>query len=88
MATISQQAYGDLIAAVKTNRVKQVTIGSSRIEYTVVSENGEEDYYTIPVGGASPVENRPRVRPWAARPGDSVPSRASSAESDLRCRVG
>ena len=48
MATISQQAYGDLIAAVETNRVKQVTIGSNRIEYTVVSENGEENYYTIP----------------------------------------
>ncbi len=48
MATISQQAYGDLIAAVKTKRVKQVTIGSNRIEYTVVGENSEENYYTIP----------------------------------------
>ena len=48
MATISQQAYGDLIAAVKSNRVKQVTIGYNRIEYTVISENGEETYYTIP----------------------------------------
>jgi cell division protease FtsH len=48
MATISQQAYGDFLTAVKTNLVKQVTIGSNRIEYTVVSENGEEVYYTIP----------------------------------------
>jgi cell division protease FtsH len=48
MATISQQAYGDFLTAVKTNRVKQVTIGSNRIEYTVVSENGEESYYTTP----------------------------------------
>jgi cell division protease FtsH len=48
MATSSQQAYGDFLSAVKTNRVKQVTIGSNRIEYTVVSENGEENHYTIP----------------------------------------
>jgi cell division protease FtsH len=48
MATISQQAYGDFLTAVKTDRVKQVTIGSNRIEYTVVSENGEENYYTTP----------------------------------------
>jgi cell division protease FtsH len=48
MATISQQAYGDFLTAVKTNQVKQVTIGSNRIEYTVVSENGEESYYTTP----------------------------------------
>jgi cell division protease FtsH len=48
MATISRQAYGDFLTAVKTNRVKQVTIGSNRIEYTVVSENGEESYYTTP----------------------------------------
>ncbi len=48
MATISQQAYGDFITAVKTNQVKQVTIGSNRIEYTVVRENGEESYYTTP----------------------------------------
>jgi cell division protease FtsH len=48
MATISQQAYGDFLTAVKTNQVKQVTIGSNRIEYIVVSENGEESYYTSP----------------------------------------
>jgi cell division protease FtsH len=48
MATISQKAYGDFLTAVKTNQVKQVTIGSNRIEYTVVSENGEESYYTTP----------------------------------------
>jgi cell division protease FtsH len=48
MATISQQAYGDFLSAVKTNRIKQVTIGSNRIEYTVVGENGEESYYAIP----------------------------------------
>jgi cell division protease FtsH len=48
MATISQQAYGDFLAAVKTNRVKQVTIGSNRIEYTVFSDSGEETYYIIP----------------------------------------
>jgi cell division protease FtsH len=48
MATISQQAYGDFLLAVKTNRIKQVTIGSNRIEYTVVGENGEESYYAIP----------------------------------------
>jgi cell division protease FtsH len=48
MATISQQAYGDFLTAVKTDRVKQVTIGSNRIEYTVASENGEESYYTTP----------------------------------------
>ncbi len=57
MATIPQQAYGDFLAAVKTNRVKQVTISKNRIEYTVASENSEETYFTIPVGGASPVEN-------------------------------
>jgi cell division protease FtsH len=49
MATISQQAYGDFLAAVKTNRVKQVTIGSNRIEYTVFSDRGsEETYFTTP----------------------------------------
>jgi cell division protease FtsH len=48
MATISQQAYGDFLTAVKTNQVKQVTIGSNRIEYTVISENSEENYYTLP----------------------------------------
>ncbi|WP_310487518.1 ATP-dependent zinc metalloprotease FtsH [Chamaesiphon sp. VAR_69_metabat_338] len=48
MATISQKTYGDFITAVKTNLVKQVTIGSNRIEYTVVSDNGEENYYAIP----------------------------------------
>jgi cell division protease FtsH len=48
MATISQQAYGDFLAAVKTNRVKQVTISPNRIEYTVASENSEETYFTTP----------------------------------------
>ncbi len=48
MATISQQAYGDFLAAVKTNRVKQVTISKDRIEYTVASDRSEETYYTIP----------------------------------------
>jgi cell division protease FtsH len=48
MATISQQAYGDFLAAVKTNRVKQVTISPNRIEYTVVSENSEATYFTTP----------------------------------------
>jgi cell division protease FtsH len=48
MATISQQAYGEFLAAVKTNRVKQVTIATNRIEYTVVSENREDTYFTTP----------------------------------------
>ena len=48
MATISQQAYGDFLAAVKTNRVTKVTIGPKRIEYTVNSENSEETYFTTP----------------------------------------
>jgi cell division protease FtsH len=48
MATISQQAYGDFLTAVRSNLVKQVIISSNRIEYTVVSENGEETYYAIP----------------------------------------
>ncbi len=48
MATISQQAYGDFLTAVKTNRVKQVTIASNRIEYTVLGENSEETYFAIP----------------------------------------
>ncbi|AFY91334.1 ATP-dependent zinc metalloprotease FtsH [Chamaesiphon minutus] len=48
MATIPQQAYGDFLAAVKTNRVKQVTISPKRIEYTVSNENSEETYFTIP----------------------------------------
>jgi cell division protease FtsH len=48
MATIPQQAYGDFLAAVKTNRVKQVTISPNRIEYTVASENSEETYFTMP----------------------------------------
>jgi cell division protease FtsH len=48
MATILQQAYGDFLAAVKTNRVKQVTISPNRIEYTVGSENSAENYFTIP----------------------------------------
>jgi cell division protease FtsH len=47
MATISQQTYGDFITAVKTNRVKQVTISPNRIEYTVGSETSEETYFTI-----------------------------------------
>jgi cell division protease FtsH len=46
MATISQQAYGDFLAAVKTNRVTKVMIGSNRIEYTVGSENSSETYFT------------------------------------------
>jgi cell division protease FtsH len=46
MATISQQTYGDFLAAVKTNRVKQVTIGKDRIEYTVADGNSEETYFT------------------------------------------
>jgi cell division protease FtsH len=48
MATISQQTYGDFLAAVKTNQVKQVTISPNRIEYTVGSENSKETYFTIP----------------------------------------
>jgi cell division protease FtsH len=48
MATISQQAYGDFLAAVKTNRVTKVTISSNRIEYTVSSENSTETYFTVP----------------------------------------
>ncbi len=48
MATISQQAYGDFLAAVKTNRVTKVTISPSRIEYTVGHENSAETYFTIP----------------------------------------
>jgi cell division protease FtsH len=48
MATIPQQAYGDFIAAVKTNRVTKVTISSSRIEYIVGSENSAETYFTTP----------------------------------------
>ncbi|WP_310482639.1 ATP-dependent zinc metalloprotease FtsH [Chamaesiphon sp. VAR_48_metabat_403] len=48
MATISQQAYGDFLAAVKTNRVDRVIISPSRIEYTVISENSKETYFTIP----------------------------------------
>jgi cell division protease FtsH len=48
MATIPQQAYGDFLAAVKTNRVERVTISPNRIEYTVVSENSKETYFTIP----------------------------------------
>jgi cell division protease FtsH len=48
MATISQQAYGDFLAAVKTNRVERVTISPNRIEYTVVSENSKETYFAIP----------------------------------------
>jgi cell division protease FtsH len=48
MATISQQAYSDFIAAVKTNRVTKVTISPSRIEYTVSSENSAETYFTTP----------------------------------------
>jgi cell division protease FtsH len=48
MATISQQAYGDFLAAVKTNRVTKVTIGPNRIEYTVGSENSSETYFTTP----------------------------------------
>lgn len=48
MATISEQAYGDFLAAVKTNLVKQVTISPNRLEYTIASENSEETYFTIP----------------------------------------
>jgi cell division protease FtsH len=48
MATISQQAYGDFLAAVKTNRVTKVTISPNRIEYNVGSENFTETYFTIP----------------------------------------
>jgi cell division protease FtsH len=48
MATISQQAYGDFLAAVKTNRVTKVTISPNRIEYTVGSENSVETYFTTP----------------------------------------
>lgn len=48
MATISQQAYSDFVAAVKTNRVTKVTISQNRIEYTVASENATENYFTIP----------------------------------------
>ena len=48
MATISQQAYGDFLAAVKTNRVTKVTISQNRIEYTVAGENTTETYFTIP----------------------------------------
>ncbi len=48
MATISQQAYGDFLAAVKTNRVTKVTISPNRIEYTVGSENSAETYFTVP----------------------------------------
>ncbi|MCY7368351.1 MAG: ATP-dependent zinc metalloprotease FtsH [Chamaesiphon sp.] len=48
MATISQQAYGDFLAAVKTNRVTKVIISPSRIEYTVNSENSTETYFAIP----------------------------------------
>ncbi len=48
MATISQQAYGDFLAAVKTNRVTKVTISPNRIEYTVSSENSTETYFTTP----------------------------------------
>jgi cell division protease FtsH len=48
MATISQQAYGDFLAAVKTNRVTKVTISPNRIEYTVNSENSAETYFTTP----------------------------------------
>jgi cell division protease FtsH len=48
MATISQQAYGDFLTAVKTNRVTKVTISPNRIEYTVDSENSAETYFTIP----------------------------------------
>ncbi len=48
MATISQQAYGDFLAAVKTNRVERVAISPNRIEYTVVSENSKETYFVIP----------------------------------------
>ena len=48
MATISQQAYGDFLAAVKTNRVTKVMISPSRIEYTVGSGNSAETYFTVP----------------------------------------
>jgi cell division protease FtsH len=48
MATIPQQAYGDFLAAVKTNRVTKVTISTNRIEYTVGSENSAETYFTVP----------------------------------------
>jgi cell division protease FtsH len=48
MATISQQAYGDFLAAVKTNQVTKVTISPNRIEYTVGSENSAEIYFTVP----------------------------------------
>jgi cell division protease FtsH len=48
MATIPQQAYGDFLAAVKTNRVKQVTISPNRIEYIVANENSTETYFTTP----------------------------------------
>jgi cell division protease FtsH len=48
MATISQQAYGDFLAAVKTNRVKRVTISPNRVEYIVFDESGEETYFATP----------------------------------------
>ncbi len=48
MATISQQAYGDFIAAVKTNQVTKVTISANQIEYTVGSDNSAETYFTTP----------------------------------------
>jgi cell division protease FtsH len=48
MATISQQAYGDFLAVVKTNRVQQVIISPNRIEYTVKTEHGTETYFTTP----------------------------------------
>ncbi len=48
MATISQQAYGDFLAAVKTNRVTKVKISPNRIEYTVGIENSSETYFTVP----------------------------------------
>jgi cell division protease FtsH len=48
MATISQQAYGDFLAAVKTNRVTKVTISSNRIEYTVGNDNNIETYFATP----------------------------------------
>ncbi|WP_310427045.1 ATP-dependent zinc metalloprotease FtsH, partial [Chamaesiphon sp. VAR_48_metabat_135_sub] len=48
MATISQQAYGDFLAAVKTNRIAKVTIGSNRVEYTVKGEDSNGTYFTIP----------------------------------------
>ncbi len=48
MATISQQAYGDFLAAIKANRVAKVAISSNRVEYTVKGEDSNENYFTIP----------------------------------------